>query len=152
MNETFLYIGLGIFIVGGIGLLIAAFKTSLLWGFSVLFIPPAAVLYLIFHWQEAKGPFKIQMFGVLALAALVYKNEDAKIPTFVSSAFPESILSSPATPRSSIKINQPFSCDGRQHCSQMNSRAEAEFFIRNCPNTKMDGDRDGIPCENDSRF
>ena len=47
-----------------------------------------------------------------------------------------------------------FKCDGRQYCSQMTSRAEAEFFIRNCPNTKMDGDgdRDGIPCENDSRF
>ncbi len=45
-----------------------------------------------------------------------------------------------------------FICDGRQHCSQMNSRAEAEYFVRNCPNTKMDGDYDGIPCENDSRF
>jgi hypothetical protein len=45
-----------------------------------------------------------------------------------------------------------FKCDGRVYCSQMTSRAEAEFFIKNCPNTKMDGDRDGIPCENDSRF
>lgn len=45
-----------------------------------------------------------------------------------------------------------FRCDGRQHCSEMTSRSEAEFFIRNCPNTKMDGDNDGIPCENDSRF
>lgn len=45
-----------------------------------------------------------------------------------------------------------FRCDGRQLCSQMTSRAEAEFFIRNCPNTKMDGDYDGVPCENDSRF
>ncbi|MFZ3037427.1 MAG: excalibur calcium-binding domain-containing protein [Rugosibacter sp.] len=52
-------------------------------------------------------------------------------------------------------VNQPtenFSCDGRQHCSQMRSRAEAEFFLKNCPGTKMDGDNDGIPCENDSRF
>ena len=52
-------------------------------------------------------------------------------------------------------INQPiesFSCDGRQHCSQMGSRAEAEFFLRSCPDTKMDGDHDGIPCESDSRF
>jgi cold shock CspA family protein len=48
--------------------------------------------------------------------------------------------------------NANFSCDGRQHCSQMGSRAEAEYFIKHCPNTKMDGDRDGIPCENDSRF
>jgi hypothetical protein len=45
-----------------------------------------------------------------------------------------------------------YQCDGRQHCSQMNSRSEALYFIKNCPNTKMDGDRDGIPCENDSRF
>ncbi len=45
-----------------------------------------------------------------------------------------------------------FKCDGREYCGQMNSRAEAEFFVKNCPNTKMDGDRDGIPCENDTRF
>ena len=47
---------------------------------------------------------------------------------------------------------QKFTCDGRQHCSQMNSRAEAEYFNRYCPDTKMDGDADGVPCENDSRF
>lgn len=45
-----------------------------------------------------------------------------------------------------------FKCDGRQYCSQMNSRAEAEYFVKNCPNTTMDGDHDGVPCENDSRF
>jgi len=51
-----------------------------------------------------------------------------------------------------VTIKNNFRCDGRQHCSQMNSRAEAVYFINNCPNTKMDGDRDGIPCENVSRF
>ncbi|GAA69611.1 cold shock domain-containing protein [Pseudoalteromonas sp. BSi20429] len=50
------------------------------------------------------------------------------------------------------KNTQNFTCDGRQHCSQMNSREEAVFFINNCPNTKMDGDGDGKPCESDSRF
>ena len=40
-----------------------------------------------------------------------------------------------------------YRCDGRQHCSQMRSYQEALFFLQNCPNTKMDGDRDGIPCE-----
>jgi cold shock CspA family protein len=40
-----------------------------------------------------------------------------------------------------------FSCDGRQYCSQMRSCEEAEYFIRNCPDTKMDGNGDGIPCE-----
>ena len=40
-----------------------------------------------------------------------------------------------------------FQCDGRQHCSQMTSCKEAEFFLHNCPRTKMDGDGDGRPCE-----
>ena len=40
-----------------------------------------------------------------------------------------------------------FSCDGRRHCSQMTSCAEATFFLRHCPDTRMDGDNDGIPCE-----
>jgi cold shock CspA family protein len=51
-----------------------------------------------------------------------------------------------------VTTKKQFTCDGRKHCSQMTSRAEAEFFTRHCPNTKMDGDNDGIPCENDSRF
>lgn len=40
-----------------------------------------------------------------------------------------------------------FSCDGRQHCSEMRSCADAMWVLRNCPNTKVDGDNDGIPCE-----
>ncbi len=40
-----------------------------------------------------------------------------------------------------------FRCDGRQHCSQMKSCAEAKFFLAHCPDVKMDGDRDGVPCE-----
>ncbi|MEF8752653.1 MAG: excalibur calcium-binding domain-containing protein [Accumulibacter sp.] len=40
-----------------------------------------------------------------------------------------------------------FKCDGRTHCSQMTSCAEATFFLRNCPGTQMDGNNDGIPCE-----
>lgn len=38
-------------------------------------------------------------------------------------------------------------CDGRTHCSQMTSCDEAKFFLRNCPNVKMDGNHDGVPCE-----
>ncbi|HPE02067.1 MAG TPA: excalibur calcium-binding domain-containing protein [Burkholderiaceae bacterium] len=40
-----------------------------------------------------------------------------------------------------------YQCDGRTYCSQMTSCAEAKFFLANCPGVKMDGDRDGIPCE-----
>jgi len=41
----------------------------------------------------------------------------------------------------------PYQCDGRTHCSEMTSCAEAEFFLANCPGVKMDGGGDGVPCE-----
>lgn len=41
----------------------------------------------------------------------------------------------------------PYRCDGRTHCSQMTSCAEATYFLHNCSNTEMDGDHDGVPCE-----
>ncbi|WP_299697024.1 excalibur calcium-binding domain-containing protein [Hydrocarboniphaga sp.] len=40
-----------------------------------------------------------------------------------------------------------FQCDGRTYCSQMTSCAEAKYFIQHCPDTKMDGNNDGVPCE-----
>jgi len=42
---------------------------------------------------------------------------------------------------------QSFKCEGKQYCQQMKSCDEAGFYINNCPNTKMDGDNDGKPCE-----
>ncbi|WP_240920827.1 excalibur calcium-binding domain-containing protein [Rubrivivax sp. JA1026] len=40
-----------------------------------------------------------------------------------------------------------FSCDGRTRCTQMRSCEEAKFFLDHCPGVQMDGDGDGIPCE-----
>lgn len=40
-----------------------------------------------------------------------------------------------------------FNCDGRTHCSQMTSCKEAKLFLKNCPGVEMDGNHDGVPCE-----
>ena len=56
-------IGIGVFIFGGIWLLIRAFGTSLLWGLACLFLWPAAIAYAVFHWPEAKNPFLVQVVG-----------------------------------------------------------------------------------------
>ncbi|MCV2351554.1 excalibur calcium-binding domain-containing protein [Paucibacter sp. Y2R2-4] len=40
-----------------------------------------------------------------------------------------------------------FACDKRKYCSQMRSCEEAKYFLAHCPGVSMDGDRDGIPCE-----
>jgi hypothetical protein len=51
------------------------------------------------------------------------------------------------TSPSAIPATAQFNCDGRTHCSQMRSCAEATYFVRHCPNTEMDGNNDGVPCE-----
>lgn len=40
-----------------------------------------------------------------------------------------------------------FSCQGKMYCSEMLSCDEAKFYLDNCSDVKIDGDRDGIPCE-----
>ncbi|BAJ00345.1 excalibur calcium-binding domain-containing protein [Shewanella violacea] len=61
----------------------------------------------------------------------------------------ESFYQEPATKQISwTPPKENFHCEaGKQHCSQMESCAEANFYINNCLGTKMDGDNDGIPCE-----
>ncbi|MCU7964215.1 excalibur calcium-binding domain-containing protein [Shewanella sp. SW32] len=50
--------------------------------------------------------------------------------------------------RTQATATPSFQCEaGKTHCSHMSSCAEATFYIQHCPNTQMDGNGDGIPCE-----
>jgi len=40
-----------------------------------------------------------------------------------------------------------YSCQGKQYCNEMTSCKEARFYLQNCPNVKIDGNNDGVPCE-----
>lgn len=62
-------------------------------------------------------------------------------------AEPEASAPTVVTTTPEPRVASPYRCDGRTRCSQMNSCAEATFFLRNCPGTQMDGDNDGVPCE-----
>ncbi len=50
-------------------------------------------------------------------------------------------------PAPAAVVQGSFRCDGRIHCSQMTSCDEAKYFLAHCPNVKLDGDRNGRPCE-----
>jgi endonuclease YncB( thermonuclease family) len=39
------------------------------------------------------------------------------------------------------------SCGSKRYCTQMSSCAEAQFYFRQCGLSRLDGDRDGVPCE-----
>ena len=49
--------------------------------------------------------------------------------------------------RSTPDRRNEFQCSGKTKCSQMISCDEAQFYLAHCPDTLMDGDGDGIPCE-----
>ena len=40
-----------------------------------------------------------------------------------------------------------FTCGVKRYCREMTSCAEARFYLNNCGLSRLDGDRDGTPCE-----
>src|SRR5690606_31416527 len=40
-----------------------------------------------------------------------------------------------------------YSCSTPKTCGQMSSCAEAQFHLNECGNGRLDGDKDGVPCE-----
>lgn len=58
------YLGLIIFIIGGIGFLITAFKQSILWGLGCLIISPLSLVFLVIYWSDVKNPFFLQLIGL----------------------------------------------------------------------------------------
>ena len=92
------------------------------------------------------------MLGVLIGAAGLYGLQHLRHPRAAVEAggadgqeSPQEESTSTAAALSTEKV--AFRCDGRVYCSQMKSYDEAVYFLRNCPDVKMDGDNDGIPCE-----
>ena len=43
--------------------------------------------------------------------------------------------------------NGNFTCAGKTTCGQMVSCAEAQFYLNSCGVSRLDGDKDGVPCE-----
>lgn len=86
----------------------------------------------------------------VALGAYAYNKYNTHVVPQMAISAPSSEQSSTTNFPSSTPLQSStasFQCDGRKHCSQMTSCSEAKFFLKNCPGVKMDGDGDGIPCE-----
>lgn len=62
--EVLVYFGFFAFIMGGVGMLVAAFRTSVLWGLGCLFITPVSLVFLVTNWSVARNPFFLQLLGV----------------------------------------------------------------------------------------
>jgi len=98
--------------------------------------------------RESSGLLSKVIVGALLLggAALGYQKFAAFQPPTVDMSQASGVDATIA-PNAAPAAATRYVCDGRQHCSQMHSCEEATWFLRHCPNTKMDGEGDGIPCE-----
>ena len=44
-------------------------------------------------------------------------------------------------------LTQSYTCGSKHYCRQMDSCAEAKFYLESCSVKSLDGDGDGLPCE-----
>ena len=82
---------------------------------------------------------------LVALGMYGYAQYSRRASAYLSSDTRESSEVSATQAQQPLLTNQR--CDGRQYCSQMTSCAEATFFLKNCSGVQMDGNHDGVPCE-----
>lgn len=66
------FIGWVMTLIGGIRILISAFRKSIIWGLGCLLVPFCGLVYLIVDWDNAKSGFFLQLkgFGVILLVGL----------------------------------------------------------------------------------
>jgi len=99
-------------------------------------------------YRRRKSSWRGKLIPLLVLAGLfsIYSHfsSESMTPLPAASFNREEDSATVSTPQAATFIRQ---CDGRQHCSQMTSCEEATWFLQHCPGTKMDGEGDGIPCE-----
>ncbi len=94
--------------------------------------------------------FRILVIALLALAAWKgFEKYQARSVATAAHGLASEISMPNITPKAvrSSAVVPKFQCDGRTYCSQMTSCEEATFFLKNCPGVKMDGNNDGVPCE-----
>jgi len=141
LNTILVISGLIVFLIGSLGFLIATFRAGILWGLSCMFLPFVSFIFLFVHWKTAAKPFLLSMLGIAIM--------------FLSTMFSPTVGTGQGITKFNSGTNRvnrnsnntAFQCSGKIYCSEMSSCAEAKFYLRNCPGTKMDGNNDGIPCE-----
>ena len=115
------------------------------------------------RYQYDRGPYMAEERMALALKRGVHGAGNAVLPRDfrkqhgpcenVSARLPAAVMPLAAVSvatgavAATSKLLPGARCDGRIYCSQMTSCAEATWFLKSCPGVKMDGNRDGVPCE-----
>ena len=93
--------------------------------------PESAFGFILF------GLFVVVVVGAVTYVRMTHPNStiEASVHKLVSA-------------KDALRDHPEFQCEPKKtYCSEMTSCAEAYFHQERCGGTKMDGDGDGIPCE-----
>jgi hypothetical protein len=70
MSGLLMLLAWALLVVGGIMILIAAFRVGILWGLAVLFLPGIVhLIFIIVHWREAKSGVLVQLCAIPVIIA-----------------------------------------------------------------------------------
>ena len=61
--------GLALAAIGWLWLVVVGFRTSKTWGWTLLLIPPTALIFIPRHWSRTKAPLGIMLAGLLISSA-----------------------------------------------------------------------------------
>jgi hypothetical protein len=112
-----------------------------------MYLQKAAYHYLFTQYRRALHMKKISIMLILLGLGWYGSQADKSLLSELSATTTGYAVAPKPKSAVTVKSGQQFKCDGRTHCSQMTSCEEATFFINHCPDTKMDGNHDGVPCE-----
>jgi hypothetical protein len=92
--------------------------------------------------QEKAGWSQVEAAGAPCWISSRYLSESYP----VRSAEPRSYTPAPRT-AVRPKAERRLQCGGKRTCGEMNSCAEANYYLDECGVSRLDGDGDGVPCE-----
>ncbi len=75
--STMFMVGIAIAAIGGIWLLVLAFRESFIWGIGFIIVPFVSLIFVALHWGKAWKPFLINVVG----GALIFAGFTSNLPS-----------------------------------------------------------------------
>lgn len=138
-------------VLGGVAVYFAWFLIKMQQKSKVIATIVISILALVWFGSFVNNKNKPEVAGVeTKQETKVGKKEAAPSPSPSATPTPSfaSAVQETATPQSAAPAsNSGFVCGTKTKCGEMTSCEEAKFYLNNCGLTRLDGDKDGIPCE-----
>ena len=99
------------------------------------------------HGAGRGGLWKGALLVAIVVALMTQSRVRDRVSGLLEPGLPERDVPAPSAPLQLEAPQHQFSCQGKTRCPQMRSCDEAMFYVQHCPGAQIDGDGDGIPCE-----